>query len=270
MSDGPNTGVMGPPPFDWSLGEYERTAAALAPAAAHAVRRAGLTGRETVLDLGCGTGNASLLAARTGATVTGLDGASRLLAVARDRVAAEGLTASFVEGDFHSLDFADESFDVVLSVFGVIFGDPSRVLPEILRVLRPGGRAVLTAWLPEGPIHSYIGGIVGLFAEAMGMPFPPPFPWSEPAALRPFLEPAGWRVTSEDGSVAFVGESPEAFLAEQEAYAPPAVSTRGLVEHFGLAPRIREQSLAILRAGNEDPAAFRVTSPYRVLELSSS
>lgn len=269
MADNANTVVMGPPPFDWSLGEYERTAATLEPAAAHAVRRAGLSPGEKVLDLGCGTGNASLLAARAGATVTGLDGASRLLQVARDRVTAEGLDATFVQGDFHALEFSDASFDVVLAVFSVIFGDPARILPEILRVVRPGGRVVLTAWLPEGTIHTYIGGIIGLMTGAMGVQAPPPFPWSDPAALRPFLEPAGWHLTAEDSAVAFTAESPEAFLAEQEEFAPQSLSTKGLVEHFGLRQQIWDQSLGILRAGNEDPAAFRVTSPYRLFELTS-
>lgn len=268
MSEQADAMAMARPQIDWSLGEYERTAAFLEPAAAHALRRARLAPGDKLLDLACGTGNATLLAARAGAEVTGLDSATRLLEVARARATSEGLAASFVEGDFHSLAFPDATFGVAISVFGVIFGDPSRILPEVLRVLRPGGRVVLTTWLPEGTIHAYIGGIIGLFSEAIGMSLPQPFPWHDPDALRPFVEPGGWQLASEDASLSFTAASPAAFLDEQERYSPAAVSFQGLVDHFGLRPRIRERSLATLEAGNEDPSAFRVTSRYRVLEIS--
>jgi len=82
------TGSGQPPAaIDWGAGHYETTAAQLAPAAA-AVQRASLRPGERVLDLGCGTGNAALLAARAGTTVTGVDPAARLLKVAQDRAAA--------------------------------------------------------------------------------------------------------------------------------------------------------------------------------------
>jgi len=107
--------------LDWGIGKYEAAALELEPAARHVVRAANLAPGEHVLDVACGTGNAALLAARAGAVVTGLDGAERLIEVARSRAAAEGLEASFVVGDAQELKFDDGSFDVALSVFGVIF-----------------------------------------------------------------------------------------------------------------------------------------------------
>jgi 2-polyprenyl-3-methyl-5-hydroxy-6-metoxy-1,4-benzoquinol methylase len=89
------TGSRQPPAaIDWGAGHYETTAAQLAPAAAVAVQRASLRSGERVLDLGCGTGNAALLAVRADTTVTGVDPAVRLLKVARDRAAAEGAEMS--------------------------------------------------------------------------------------------------------------------------------------------------------------------------------
>jgi SAM-dependent methyltransferase len=257
----------GPPRFDWSLGQYERTAAGLEPVAAQVIRRAALGEGEDVLDLGCGTGNAAVLAARAGARVIGLDAASRLVQVARSRAAAERLPATFLEGDFHSLDFPASRFDAVVSVFAAIFGDPKRILPEVLRVLRPGGRVVLAAWLPAGTMDAMIAGIMTTMSEVSGMSFPPPFPWHDPQALGPFVEPHGMSVSAEDGELFFTADSPEAFWEEQQV-SPQAMSTRGLLEHFGVGARLQEQSLAILRQGNEDPAAFRITLPYRILEIS--
>src|SRR3954462_10924744 len=125
---------------DWGVGEYEQTAAELEPVAEHVVALARLEAGERVLDVACGTGNAALLAARTGARATGVDGAPRLIEVARTRAAADGLAPAFVVGDVHQLPFGDGAFDVVLSVFGVVFADdPPRALGELVRVLRPGG-----------------------------------------------------------------------------------------------------------------------------------
>ena len=104
------------------------------------------------MDLATGTGNAALLAAHTGAVVTGLDAAPRLIDVARERAAGEGVQATFVVGDIGALSFEDGSFDVVLSVFGLIFAaNPSRAFAEMIRVLKAGGRALLSAPAPTAP-----------------------------------------------------------------------------------------------------------------------
>jgi ubiquinone/menaquinone biosynthesis C-methylase UbiE len=70
---------------DWGAGHYEQTAAELEPVAHELVERAALRAGERVLDLACGTGGVALRAAAQGAQVIGVDGASRLLGVARER-----------------------------------------------------------------------------------------------------------------------------------------------------------------------------------------
>ena len=75
--------------FDWGVGEYERTAAELEPAARHVVALAEIAPGDAVLDIACGTGNAALLAAAAGARVSGLDAAPRLIDVARSRAGGD-------------------------------------------------------------------------------------------------------------------------------------------------------------------------------------
>jgi SAM-dependent methyltransferase len=123
----------------WSAGDYAAVATHIEPVGERAVRHAGVRAGETVLDVACGTGNARLPAARTGARVTGLDLTPELLARARQRAAEAGLDIDFVEGDAEALPFPDAGFDVVLSTFGVIFAPhPEQAARELLRVLRPG------------------------------------------------------------------------------------------------------------------------------------
>lgn len=106
---------------DWGVGQYERTAAQLAPTSVVVVERAAPQASERVLDLGCGTGNAALLAAGRGAPVTGVDPAPRLLDVARARAADEGADVTFALGEATAIPMESGSVDVLLSVFGVTF-----------------------------------------------------------------------------------------------------------------------------------------------------
>src|SRR5829696_3419103 len=107
--------------IDWGIGHYERTAKELEPVAEHAVGVADPAQGERVLDLATGTGNAALIAARSGAVVSGVDAAERLIAVARERAAEAGVDIDFRIADVQSLPYDDDSFDVALSVFGVVF-----------------------------------------------------------------------------------------------------------------------------------------------------
>src|SRR4051795_13544273 len=104
--------MSGPPTLDWSLGRYEDTALQLLPAARVVVDRAAPSAGDRVVDVGCGSGNAALLAAERGARVTGVDPAARLLDVAREEAAARGLDANFALGEAAALPLADGEADV--------------------------------------------------------------------------------------------------------------------------------------------------------------
>jgi SAM-dependent methyltransferase len=253
--------------IDWGVGEYERTAAELWPAAEHVAALADVRAGAAVLDLGCGTGNAALAAARAGADVTGLDPARRLLDVARATFAEEGLQGEFVRGTAAALPFGDSAFDIVLSLFGVIFEpDGERAVAEILRVLRPGGRGWVSAWRPEGGIHEAIGELT----RRMGAPSPPAagrIEWGEPTKAVPALERLGAEVGVHEATLAFTQPSAEAWIEEGERHHPMSMTMRRAVTDEARYEQARAAAIAALERHNEDPAAFRVTSRYVVYEL---
>jgi demethylmenaquinone methyltransferase/2-methoxy-6-polyprenyl-1,4-benzoquinol methylase len=95
---------------------------------------------ERVLDLACGTGDLTRLAAASGAHVVGLDLVPRMIALARGR---GGARAAFLAGDMLALPFPDAAFDLVTTGYGLRnVPDLDRALTEVRRVLRPGGRFV--------------------------------------------------------------------------------------------------------------------------------
>jgi ubiquinone/menaquinone biosynthesis C-methylase UbiE len=106
---------------------------------------------ERVLDVAAGNGNATLAAARRFAQVTSTDYVPALLDRGRRRAEAEGLEVTFEVADAEDLPYADASFDVVLSTFGVMFAPAhEQSAKEMLRVCRPGGRIAVASWTPEG------------------------------------------------------------------------------------------------------------------------
>src|SRR5690606_30150519 len=104
--------------------------------------------------VGCGDGTTAIPMARLGAEVTGVDIARNLVKAGNARVKNEGVTnCTFQEGDAMNLiDFEDESFDLVVSIFGVMFAPrPMDVAKELVRVTKTGGRIIMGNWIPGDP-----------------------------------------------------------------------------------------------------------------------
>jgi ubiquinone/menaquinone biosynthesis C-methylase UbiE len=151
----------------WMAGDFGQIAQYTAKSAEEFVNRLPISRGMRVLDVACGTGNLSIPAARKGAQVTGVDIAPNLLEQARKRAAGEGLLATFDEGDAEQLPYADAQFDLVMSMFGAMFGPrPERVASELARVCRPGGTIAMANWTPEG--------FVGKTFSLTGRYVPPP------------------------------------------------------------------------------------------------
>jgi SAM-dependent methyltransferase len=266
-----NSLAQPPPPgavaLDWGTGSYESTAEQLQllPAAHVVVDKASVGLEDRVLDLGCGTGNAALLAAVHSARVTGIDPAARLLDVARARAAREGKEVNFLVGEASAMPLEDSSTDVMVSVFAVIFApDPHAAAAEIARVLAPGGRIVLSAWVPSGTMFTLNAAAGETVRNALGAPEPERFAWHDPDALTGLFAPHGFAVEVEQHTLAFTAASARDFFEIETTNHPVAVSGLSALARLGQADALRTQLLIILEEGNEHPQQFRITSPYVV------
>jgi SAM-dependent methyltransferase len=252
--------------LDWGLGRYESTAEQLLPVARVVVDSAALRPGERVIDLGCGTGNAALLAAACGAQVTGVDPAARLLDVARRRAASEGANTTFLSGEAASVPVDDAGADVIVSVFGVIFApDAVAAAAEMARVVTAEGRIILSAWIPQGTLFEFTSAAAEAVRQALGAPPPPPsFAWHDRDALSALLMPHGFAVEVEEHTLSLTDTSPAAYLDGESRDHPMAVAGLAVLEGVGQTEVLRDRLLQILIAGNEDPAGFRTTSRYIV------
>lgn len=145
---------MNPNKALWEKGDFTKIAAAMGESGEELVERLDVKGGMDILDLGCGDGTTALPAAQRGANVLGVDIAENLVAAGNARAAVAGLSnLRFQEGDASDLrDLADESFDLVVSIFGAMFAPcPFDVAKEMVRVTRSGGRIVMGNWIPGDP-----------------------------------------------------------------------------------------------------------------------
>jgi SAM-dependent methyltransferase len=156
----------------WMMGDYDLFSRFMEKDAEQFFQRLGVTPGARVLDVGCGSGQLALIAARAGAQVTGCDIATNWLEKARARAADEGLEIAFEEGDAESLPYDDAQFDAVVSLIGAMFAPrPDLVAAELIRVCRPGGMIAMANWTPGGFVGAMFKTISRYIAPS-GMPAP--------------------------------------------------------------------------------------------------
>jgi SAM-dependent methyltransferase len=251
---------------DWDLGSYEFVAAQLLPAARAVIDDLDPQPGERVVDVGCGTGNASLLAAARGARVLGIDPSPRLLEVARRAAESQAADVEFLAGDGACIPVPDRSVDAVVSVFGVIFApDAPACAAEISRALGPLGRIALAAWTPDGPIAEQAGvrrdAVESVTGSSAG---PRPFPWHDPSALRSLLGPFGFEVETHRTDLVFTAGSAHEYAEGEFGNHPLWVEARTLLEPLGTWPAVREAAEGILTEANEVDDGFRLRSRYTI------
>jgi SAM-dependent methyltransferase len=158
----------------WSSGDFAIIGTTLQIVGEQLCEAVDLRSGQTVLDVAAGNGNATLAAARRFAIVTSTDYVPALLEGGRARAMAEGLPVAFREADAENLPFADASFDVVLSTYGVMFTpNQEKAASELLRVCRAGGKIGMANWTPDG--------FIGALFRLIGSYLPPPAGVKSPA-----------------------------------------------------------------------------------------
>jgi SAM-dependent methyltransferase len=176
-----------------------------------------------VLDAGCGAGGASVLAARRGAQVNGLDAAEALLAIARTRVP----DADFRAGDLDALPYADGTFDAVIAADVLQYvADPVAALRELRRVCTPLGQIVVAIW--GTPEECEQRAIVVAVRALLPRPLDAePFALSAPDVLDALVAQAGLLVLGR-GTVACPSEYPdgEMFWQAQASAGPLQAAVR--------------------------------------------
>ncbi len=150
----------------WASGDYAIVGTTLQIVGEQLLEAMNLPSGVSVLDVAAGNGNATLAAARRFHRVTSTDYVPALLAKAEMRARAENLHVHFQTADVEALPFTDDSFDAVISTFGVMFApDQEKSASEMMRVCRPGGRIGLANWTPDG--------FIGQVFKTLGRHVPP-------------------------------------------------------------------------------------------------
>jgi SAM-dependent methyltransferase len=175
MTTTPNANPLaGPKLWNAAAGDYHRDIApGLALFADDALRLGGVGAGARIADVACGPGSLSLAAIRLGARASALDFSPEMIALLEAQAARDGVTAIDAQvGDGMALPWADATFDAALSMFGLIFFlDRSRGLCELRRVLRSGGRAVVSSWVAAErvPVIAEVWRVLG--AELTDLPY---------------------------------------------------------------------------------------------------
>ncbi|MEH2538454.1 MULTISPECIES: class I SAM-dependent methyltransferase [unclassified Bradyrhizobium] len=206
----------------WSSGNYAIVGSTLQIVGEELCEALDLKAGSKVLDVAAGNGMASLAAARRWCDVTSTDYVPALLERGRARAAAEGMPIEFREADAENLPFDDNSFDTVLSTFGVMFTpNQDRAAAELMRVCKPKGRIGLANWTPDG--------FIGQVFRTLGKYLPPPAGtkspalWGTSARLTEMFDADARSIRAESRLFRFRYRSPAHFLDVFKTYYGPVL-----------------------------------------------
>ncbi|MGC2518865.1 MAG: methyltransferase domain-containing protein [Burkholderiales bacterium] len=230
--------VKGKQQAAWSAGDYAVVGTTLQIVGESLCEALDLRPGAHVLDIAAGNGNATLAAARRWADVTSTDYVPALLERGRARASAEGLPVKFEQADAEKLQFADASFDVVLSTFGVMFTpDQEKAAAEMARVCKPGGKIGLANWTPS----SFIGELFKLMGRYLPPPagVKPPSLWGTEERLRELFGNRLDSIAIERKDFVFRYRSAAHWLEVFRTYYGP------MQKAFGALDSARQESLAV-------------------------
>ena len=245
----------------WSAGDYAVVGTTLQIVGETLCEALDLRAGARVLDVAAGNGNATLAAARRWCDVTSTDYVGALLERGKARASAEGLAVQFEEADAENLPYADASFDVVLSTFGVMFTpNQEKAAHEMCRVCKPGGQIGLANWTPSG----FIGELFKVIGRYLPPPagVKPPSLWGTEDRLRELFGKHIGTMEVQRKNFVFRYRTPQHWLDTFRTYYGP------MHKAFGALDAARQESLAadligLVQQFNQAPGgAMRVPSEY--------
>lgn len=213
----------------WSAGDYAVVGTTLQIVGEELCEAMDVRAGQTVLDVAAGNGNVALAAARRWCNVIATDYVPALLERARERAAAERLAIEFREADAEALPFKPETFDAVVSTFGVMFvADHARAAAELVRVCKSGGKIGLANWTPSG--------FIGQLFKTIGAHVPPapgaksPALWGTRAHLEELFDTSNVSIATVQRSFVFRYRSPAHWLDVFKRYYGPVLKTFAALE----------------------------------------
>jgi ubiquinone/menaquinone biosynthesis C-methylase UbiE len=245
----------------WSSGDYAVVGTTLQIVGEQLCEALDLRAGSKVLDVAAGNGNATLAAARRWCDVTSTDYVPALLKRGRERAAADHLMVEFREADAEALPFADGSYDVVVSTFGVMFTpDQDKAAAELARVCKSGGKIGLANWTPQGFIGQLFKTIGGHVAPPAGVKSPAL--WGTPARLKEMFGDQASEITAEPRMFVFRYRSPEHWLEIFKSYYGPMLKAFAVLDESGQAA-LRHDLITLLGEFNRaDDGTVVVHSEY--------
>ena len=232
----------------WSTGDYAVVGTTLQIVGESLCEALDLRSGARVLDVAAGNGNSTLAAARRFCDVTSMDYVPSLLESGQKRAHAEGHTITFQEADAEDLPFADASFDVVMSSFGVMFTpNQEQAARELSRVCRSGGKIGLANWTPDSFIGKLFKTIGKYVPPAAGMKSPGL--WGTSARLEELFGERAKEIRVVERSFTFRYRSPMHWIEVFRTYYGPMTKTFGALGTDGQAAFTRD-ILALLEQGN--------------------
>jgi SAM-dependent methyltransferase len=260
----------------WEKGDFTRIAATMRESGEALVSTLGVSEGLQVLDLGSGDGTTAIPAARLGADVLAVDIAGNLVAAGNARARSLGLTnIRFQEGDASDLrELADDSFDLVVSMFGAMFAPrPSDVAKELVRVTRSGGRIVMGNWIPGDPtLVAQILRISSSYSPPPPEGFVSPMTWGVEDDVVERFGGAGVpedKISFEKHTYTFnFPGTPSALLAEFKTYYGPTMNAYAAATANGREADLHAELDALFNEQNASSSEEVTTIPATFLRVT--
>jgi SAM-dependent methyltransferase len=268
--------VMNPNQALWEKGDFTRIAASMRGSGEALVASLGIRPGINVLDVGCGDGTTALPAATLGANVLGVDIARNLVDAGNKRAAAAGIAnCRFQVGDATSLsELADHRFDLVVSIFGVMFAPkPFDVARELVRVTRPGGRIVMGNWIPHDPTFvAQLLKISSAYAPPPPEGFISPMTWGLESNVIERFGAAGVppeRVSCIKDTYTFsTSKTPTAFAADLRDYYGPTMNAFAAAETSGKTAELQHELDSLAERENQSKTKDATLIPATFLRVT--